>query len=49
MERGRTERPDTASRNDMLQKVLFQDQMTELPGLAGGLRLRAQQRIANTG
>jgi len=33
----------------MLQKVLFQDQMTELPGLAGGLRLRAQQRIANTG
>ncbi len=33
----------------MLQKVFLKDQTTELPGLAGGLRLHAQQRIANTG
>ena len=33
----------------MLHKVFLNDQTTELPGLAGGLRLHAQHRISNTG
>lgn len=33
----------------MLHKVFLEDQRTDLPGLAGGLRLHAQQRITNTG
>lgn len=33
----------------MLHKVFLEDQTTDLPGPAGGLRLHAQQRIANTG
>ncbi len=33
----------------MLHKVLFCDHTTELPGLVDLLRVRAQQRMVNTG
>lgn len=33
----------------MLHKVLFDDRKTELPGLVNHLRVRARQRMVNTG